>query len=213
MVKNDFLLEKGGSAMRQRSAIMIVLFAVFALAAMTVLVQGGMPPGEALEYKVMSINPENWVVTAQETATGNVVKFRLPPSAFKGQTFDAVGEVLKGQRFSVRGPRNARLDQLVMVKGPGGVKSRARGRQARMRLQPGAPLAWEIMHVDPRRWIVTAKNRRTQKVAKFQAHPEAFTGFLFRANLRGIKKGQGFAIVTPNNQPINNVGTLLEVEK
>jgi hypothetical protein len=68
------------------------------------------------------------------------------------------------------------------------------------------------MHVDPRRWIVTAKNRRTHKVAKFQAHPEAFTGFLFRANLRGIKKGQGFAIVTPNNQPINNVATLLEIK-
>ncbi|UCH93004.1 MAG: hypothetical protein JSV88_22310, partial [Candidatus Aminicenantes bacterium] len=68
------------------------------------------------------------------------------------------------------------------------------------------------MHVDPRRWIVTAKNRRTQKVAKFQAHPEAFTGFRFLANLRGIKKGEGFAIVTPNNQPMNNCCTLLEIK-
>jgi len=201
--------------MKQRFLIMIGLFAVLALAAMTVLVQGSMPPGEELEYKVLSINPENWVVTAQETASGNVVKFRLPPSVFKGQTFDAdLGSIQKGQRFSARGPRNARLNQLIMEKGlPGEGPPSERGRRAKMRLGPSTPLAWEILHVDARKWIVTAKNRQTHKVAKFQAHPEAFTGFLFRANLRGIKKGRGFAIVTPNNQPMNNVATLLEVEK
>jgi hypothetical protein len=201
--------------MRQRFAIMIGLFAVLALAAMTVLVQGAMPPGEKLEYKVLSINPENWVVTAQETATGNVVKFRLPPTVFKGKTFDAdLGALRKGQRFSVRGPRNARLDQLTIVKPlPGERRPLRRGLKAKLRSQTSTPLAWEILHVDARKWVVTAKNRLTHKVAKFQAHPEAFTGFLFRANLKGIKKGQGFAIVTPNNQPINNVATLLELNK
>jgi hypothetical protein len=196
---------------------MIGLFAVLALAAMTVLVQGAMPPGEELEYKVLSINPENWVVTAQETATGNVVKFRLPPSVFKGKTFDAdLGSIHKGQRFSARGPRNARLNQLIMEKAlPGEGPMRVRGKRAKLRsrLSASTPLTWEILHVDPRKWIVTAKNRRTHKVAKFQAHPEAFTGFLFKANLRGIKKGRGFSIVTPNNQPLNNIATLLEVEK
>lgn len=199
--------------MRQRFAIMIVLFAVLALAAMTVLVQSAMPPGEELEYKVMSIDPKGWVVTAQETATGNVVKFRLPPSAFKGQTFDAdLGAVQKGQNFSVQGPRNARLDQLILEKGLPDEGPGRRGPRARMRPRPSEPLSWEILHVDARKWVVTAKNRQTHKVAKFQAHPEAFTGFRFRANLRGIKKGQGFAIVTPNNQPMNNVGTLLELK-
>ena len=203
--------------MKQRFVIMIGLFAVLALAAMTVLVQGAMPPGEELEYKVLSINPENWVVTAQETATGNVVKFRLPPSVFKGKTFDAdLGSIQKGQRFSARGPRNARLNELIMEKGlPGEGPMRVRGKRAKLRsrLSASPPLTWEILHVDPRKWIVTAKNRRTHKVLKFQAHPEAFTGFLFKANLRGIKKGRGFSIVTPNNQPLNNVATLLEVEK
>lgn len=200
--------------MRQRFAIMIGLFAVLFLAVMTVLLQGGMPPGEDLEYKVLSIDPKGWVVTAQETATGNVVKFRLPPTVFKGQTFDAdLGAVQKGQRFSVRGPRNARLNQLILEKPlPGGPPSE-RGRRAKLRPRPSAPLSWEILHVDARKWIVTAKNRQTHKVAKFQAHPEAFTGFIFRANLRGIKKGRGFAIVTPNNQPMNNVCTLLKIEK
>lgn len=215
MVRKDFFIRKGGSAMKQRFLIIIGLSAVLALGVMTVLVQGAMPPGEELEYKVLSINPENWVVTAQETATGNVVKFRMPPSVFKGQTFDAnLGSIQKGQRFSVRGPRNARLNQLIMEKSlPGERPLRGRSRRAKMRLQPSAPLTWEILHVDARNWIVTAKNRQTHKVLKFQAHPEAFTGFLFRANLRGIKKGRGFAIVTPNNQPMNNIATLLEIEK
>jgi hypothetical protein len=191
---------------------MIVLFAVLALAAMTVMVQGSMPPGEDLEYKVMSIDPKGWIVTAQETATGNIVKFRLPPSAFKGQTFDAdLGAVQKGKRFSVRGPRNARLGRLIVEKPLPGEPPRGRGR-TKLEGVRGESLSWEILHVDARKWIVTAKNRQTHKVAKFQAHPEAFTGFLFRANLRGIKKGRGFAIVTPNNQPMNNVCTLLELK-
>lgn len=195
---------------------MIVIFAVIALTAITSLVHGKMMKGEKLEYKVISIDPGSWVVTAREVATGDVVKFRLPPSVFKGQTFEAdPGAMRKGQRFSVRGPRNARLNQLKLEKGlPGEPQSRRgqRGRLGAERPLLSQPLAWEILNVNPRKWIVTAKNRHTHKVAKFQAHPEAFTGFLFHANLRGIKKGQGFAIVTPNNQPINNCCTLLELK-
>jgi hypothetical protein len=180
MVKNDFFISKGGNAMRkrQRFAFMIVLFAVLALAAVTALAHGAMPP-----------------------------------SVFKGQTFDAnIEEIPKGQRFSVRGPRNARLNQLIVEEPLPGGPPPGRLRQPKMRHRPSESLAWEILHVDARNWIVTAKNRRTNKVAKFQAHPEAFTGFLFHANLRGIQKGRGFAIVTPNNQPMNNVCTLLELK-
>jgi hypothetical protein len=206
--------------MKQRFAIMFGLFAVLGLAVMTVLLPGSMPAAEDLEYKVLSIDPESWVVTAQETATENVVKFKLPFAAFKGKTFDAdLGAVQQGQRFSVRGPRNARLDKLIMEeplpgKPPLTVDRRTKLRQrVKIRRRPSKPLAWEILHVDARKWIVTAKNNQTQKVVKFQAHPEAFTGFLFRANLQGIKKGRGFAIVTPNNQPMKNVCTLLEIER
>lgn len=199
--------------MKQRFLIMIGLFAVLVLAAMTVLLQGGVPAGEELEYKVMSIDPQGWIVTAQETATGNVVKFRLPPSVFKGQTFDANIETLqKGQSFSVQGPKNVRLDQLILEDPLPGGPPPGQGRGAKLRSQSSSPLTWEILHVDARNWIVTAKNRRTNKVAKFQTHPDAFNGFLFHANLRGIQKGQGFAIVAPNNQPMNNVCTLLELK-
>jgi hypothetical protein len=78
---------------------------------------------------------------------------------------------------------------------------------------PVTPLGWEIISVDPAKWIVTARNRRNQKIAKFKAHPEAFRGFRFRADLRSIGKGQGFSIVTPNNVPMSNCATLLELKK
>ncbi|NIM16949.1 MAG: hypothetical protein GTO45_33695 [Candidatus Aminicenantes bacterium] len=204
--------------MKRFSVITVILGAAFAFVAMAVFVHGAQPPGEVLEYEVISVEPQSWVVTARETATGNVVKFRLPPAVFKGQTFDAnLGSVKRGQRFSVQGPRNARLSQLIVEEGlPGGPP---RGRRKfgkripKISGPPSKPLAWEIVHVDPRKWVVTAKNRRTHKVVKFQAHPEAFAGFRFRANLRGIRKGQGFSIVTPNNRPMNNCATLLEFKK
>lgn len=200
--------------MRRRSTITVGLVATLAFAAIAVWLQGSSPKGEVLEYKVVSIESKGWVVTAEETATGNVVKFRLPPAVFKGKTFDANLETLKaGQRFSVRGPRNAQLSQLIMerplAKGPqkgGGMRARLGGSLSR-------PLAWEILHVDARKWIVTARNRKTHKTIKFKVQPESFTGFSFRANLRGIRKGEGFSIVTPNNQPMNNNCTLLESSK
>jgi hypothetical protein len=204
--------------MKRFSAITVIGAAVFSCVVMAAFVYGANPKGEVLEYKVISIEPQSWVVTARETATGNVVKFRLPPGVFKGQAFDANLEPSKrGQRFSVQGPRNARLSQLIVEEGLPGGSPRGRGKIGKRVPKISGPLArpltWEIMHVDARKWIVTAKNRRTHSVAKFQAHPGAFTGFLFRANLRGIRKGQGFSIVTPNNRPLNNCATLLEFKK
>jgi hypothetical protein len=204
--------------MKRFSVITVILAAAFAFVAMAVFVHGAQPPGEVLEYEVISVESQSWVVTAKETATGNVVKFRLPPAVFKGKTFAVnLRSVKRGKRFSVQGPRNARLDQLIVEKGLPGGPPRRRGKFAKRTPKisgpPSRPLAWEILHVDARKWIVTAKNRRTHRVVKFQAHPEAFAGFRFRASLRGIRKGQGFSIVTPNNQPINNCATLLEFKK
>ncbi len=200
--------------MKRRSTITIGLVAALAFIAMAVWVQGSSPKGEVLEYKVVSIESKGWVVTAEETATGNVVKFRLPPAVFKGKTFDANLETLKaGQRFSVRGPRNARLSQLIMERPLAKGLQKKRMMRAKLRASLSKPLAWEILHVDARLWIVTARNRKSHRTIKFKVQPESFTGFLFRANLRNIRKGEGFSIVTPNNQPMNNNCTLLESSK
>lgn len=200
--------------MKRWVKIAVGVISIFIFFALTAVVDAAGPRGELLDYEVISIEPGSWVVTAKETASGNVVKFRLPPTVFKGKSFDAdLGSIQRGARFSVRGPRNARLNNLIM-QGPSGKQPRMRkGRSPRLMTSPAAQLGWTIMHVDPRKWIVTAQNRTTGKVAKFQAHPEAFAGFRFRANLRNIRKGQGFSIVTPNNQPISNVCSLLEPPK
>lgn len=202
--------------MKQWSFITVISVAVVVFFGMTAFAAGSTPEGELLEYEVKAVDAQGWVVTAQEVATGNVVKFRLPPAAFKGQTFDAnLASLRQGERFSVRGPRNARLNNLVMESSPAEGKGPQlkQGRGAGLRVLPGRPLTWEILHVDARKWIVTARNRQTHKIIKFQAHPEAFAGFRFRANLRNIGKGKGFSIVTPNNAPMMNVCTLLELPK
>jgi hypothetical protein len=205
--------------MRRRSAIKIGWLAVFAFVAMTVWVQAGMPEGETLEYEVISIDPGKWVVTARETATENVVKFRLPPAVFNGKTFDFDANqeaLMPGRRFSVRGQMNARLNQLIMEKSVAMGQPPLRGRRAaraRFRVQTGKALGWEILHVDAQKWVVTARNRQNRKIVKLQVHPEAFTGFRFQANLRSIQNGQGFSIVTPNNLPMRNCCTIMELEK
>jgi hypothetical protein len=83
-----------------------------------------------------------------------------------------------------------------------------------MIVPPGEPpMPWEILQVNPQEWIVTARNHRTRQTIKFRVHPETFNGFRFRANLRGIRQGQGFSIVTPNNLPMNDSCTLLKILK
>ena len=200
--------------MKQWAWIKIGLAVVMVFAAMTGLLQGAKTSGEMLEYEVISVNTNSWVVTAKETATGNVVKFRLPPTVFTGQTFDADLENLQsGRRFSVRGPRNSRLNNLVMET-PLGKRPRERREMHSPRLNLYTEkLTWEIVSVDPNNWIVTARNRNNNKMVKVKAHPEAFTGFRFRANLEDIGNGQGFSIVTPNDRPMPNCCTLLERPK
>jgi len=200
--------------MKRWVKVAVGVVSVFAFFALTVLAHGAGPKGELLEYEVLSINPQNWVVTAKETASGNVVKFRLPPTVFKGKTFDAdLGKIQRGGRFSVRGPRNARLDNLLMEGQQAKQPRKRKDTGPRVMTPPAAQLGWVIVNVDPGQWIVTVRNRSTGKTAKIKGHAEAFTGFRFRADLRNIRKGQGFSIVTPNNQPMPNVCTLMEPPK
>jgi hypothetical protein len=173
--------------------------------------------GGLLQYEVISVNPQNWVVTAKELGSGEIVKFRLPPKIFMGRTFDvfragvpdaALDRTKIGNRFSINGAKNTRLDNLIMktplTKGP---LPAASGREA---LPHGPRLTWEIINVNPNTRVITARKRRTSKIVKLKIHPEAFKGLVFKANLRGIQRGKGFSIVTPNNLPIKDCCTLLE---
>lgn len=193
----------------------IIFTAVLIMCVLSVGMNGAIAPqGKLLDYQIVGLESKAWVVTANEVGTGNVVKFRLPPSAFMGKTFDAnLGKINPGQKFSVRGPRNARLNQLVMTKGLPGAEGKGRGvkrlRRRVMPVQQSTPLAWEVLTVDPNRWVVTARNRSSKKTVKIKVDPNCFIGFRFKASLRGIKNGKGFSIVTPNNAPLPNCCTLL----
>jgi len=165
-----------------------------------------------LEYSVISIDPAKWLVTAREVTSGNVLTFRLPPAVFHGQTFDAdIGKAKRGRRFSVTPPRNAPLHKLIMEDSPPG---QSPGYNPGIGLNGetaiSEQLSWEILHVDPTKWVVTAKHRQSRQVAKFSVNPQMFTGFRFLADLRGIRKGQGFSLRAPNDASFNDCCTLLE---
>lgn len=209
--------------MKKRSTIMAGMTAVIIFAAMALGLQGLTPKDELLEYEVISIETKGWVVTARETASGNEVKFKMPPAVFKGKTFNFnLANVKPGQRFSVKAPRNAQLTQLIVkqpLKSMAGSPGSHGGKHGMMEepqlpTPPGEPpMPWEILNVDGGKWIVTAMNRRTQQKVQFRVHPETFKGFRFRARLRGINEGKGFSMVAPNDMPLTESCTLLKVLK
>jgi hypothetical protein len=200
--------------MRHGSIITAVLTIFFVLAAVQVPVHATQPEQALLNYEIISIDAKSWIITAKDTASGEIVKFRMPPAAFKGKTFAAdLSKTKAGQGFSVRGPRNARLSNLVMQLTPARGQSPLKSRRIRpMRRAQGARLAWQIIHVNPD-WVVTAKNQRNRKVIKFKVNPQAFIGFRFRANAKGIRKGEGFSLIAPNERAFTSACTLLELKK
>lgn len=170
---------------------------------------------DLLMYEVLSIEPGTWVVTAKETRSGEVVSFRLPPESFKGKTFDAdLGDIKKGRRFSVRGPRNARLSNLVMHRtaSRGDSPLKRRPRKPIMHMAGGTKLPWVIKEV-AKDWMVTAFKMKSGETIKFKVDPNSFKGFRFRANIKGISKGQGFSLYAPNQGAITSACTLMEHRK
>lgn len=199
--------------MKHALAITVGLVVLFAAVAINLEARG--PRGEALEYVVKSIDPGTWIVTAAEAKSGKLVKFRLSPTLFKNQTFDAdLKNTKKGQKFVAKGPRNARLNNMEMLNP---LPETEKPRKGSMRGgkgmliggSTGNGLQWQVIHVDPKQWIVKAKHRRKGKMIKFRVDPNCFNGFRFRANLKGVKKGKGFSIIAPNAQPFLNCCTLL----
>jgi hypothetical protein len=167
-----------------------------------------------LDYEVISVDPAGWIVTAKEMESGQIVKFRLPPAVFHGKTFDAdLSSLQVGQLFSVQGQKNVHMHHLQVEQPLPGEALTKRALKAHNIGAEGGVLTWEILNVNPRQWTAPAKNRSTQKIIKIKVIPEAFVGFLFRANLRGIKKGESFTLVTPNDVPMANCCRLLELPK
>jgi hypothetical protein len=179
------------------------------------LICGSTGNDQMSEYRIVSIDSNQWIMEAKEVKTGQLVKLRLNPKVFVGQTFNFLMRDLKpGQLMSVQGPANAQLS-LTFVERRADKRSRLRqDEKIRRPVMLSPPLTWEIMEVDPKQWIVLARNRTTQRQVKLKVHPEAFNGFLILIDNGSIGQGEGLKVVSPNRQPMKNCCTLLEnIEK
>lgn len=201
--------------MKTKSILRVILSAWFVLSVFAVLATDEKGKNEIIEYEVLSIDQQNWIVSAKEVGTENEIKFRMPPEIFKGQTFDAdFANGKLGQRFSIRGSKNAKLNNLIMERPI--IKGKTRFMRSIANNEtvpaPDGGLGWQIENVDSKNWIVTSRNRFTNQVVQLQVHPDSFIGFRFKADLRSIQRGQGFSIFTPNELPMNNCCTLLKLK-
>ena len=183
---------------------------VFLICLGLIILNGGWSFGEILDYEVTAVNAQTWVITAKEITSGDILSFKLPPSAFHGQTFDAKLEgLVPGQKFEVRGPKNAPLNDLIVERPTRRAGEKSRGRSVKRMARTVRRLAWEIESVDSAEWIITAKNKNN-KTIRFKVDPQSFIGFRFRADLSGIEKGAGFTLIAPNDSPITKNCTLLK---
>lgn len=207
--------------------VLVCLLAVFVGSA----AEGQARPQEQVVYRISSVDPNSWVVTAEEQQTGSRVRFKLNPRAFVNKRFraDLRGRG-QGQRFSVVAPRNEPLPGCCEFGGgpPGDTPSRrpstsrpsAEGRRPGAPSGgPGAPSAgpgassggseFEIVEVDQRTWIVTATEMGSGQTVQFRVDPQTFVGYEFRANLRELHQGQGFGLIGLNASPLSDCCTLL----
>lgn len=225
------------TAMRRSTIVFSCLVAVLLVTAL--LVASGGPaaadqarPQEEILYRIVAVDANSWVVTAEDQQTGNQVRFKLNPRAFVKKRFKAdVQGRAEGHRFSVTAPRNEPLANCCEFGGgppsdrpsrrPSTTRPSAEGlRGGPPSARPGAPSSgpggapgggadFEIAEVDPRSWTVTATLVGSGQTVRFQVDPTAFVGYEFKANLRDLRRGQGFGLIGLNTSPISGCCTLL----
>lgn len=64
----------------------------------------------------------------------------------------------------------------------------------------GGPGQYEVLSVDAQRWVATA--RGPGGTVEIEIDPDAFVGYRFKAPVRGLKRGEGFALLALNQKPI-----------
>lgn len=185
--------------------------------------QVGRSPRDEVTYRVVAVHPQSWVVTAEDTETGKSVHFKLNPRAFQGKRFHAdLGDRRAGGRFSAVAPRNEPLSNCCEMAGTeGGSPGRSPRSAPPTRPMPPSHTPppppgqstgsgdLEILSVDPGSWVVTARDSGSGETVRFEVDPQAFVGFEFRADLRSLRRGQGFSLMALNNAPLDRCCTLL----
>lgn len=185
--------------------------------------------GDSIAFEVQSIDPQSWLVSARDLASGESFKFRLPPEAFRGQRFTAdLGGARAGAKISVQGPPGARLDEAV-IQTPlrsGGPFQRSADEPGFERMRPPGPPGrtggpgssgrtsllgrgrsesqeYEVISVDPRTWVVEARAGDGSTVS-LEIDPRTFVGYRFEAAVENLRNGQGFELMAANEQPLRD---------
>jgi len=170
------------------------------------------------EFVITAFDKVAWTVTARESATNREFKFYLPADVFKGQTFSMEGPVPRpGMPFVVRGPKNVRMDNMV-------VRQHIPGKRMEDKQQSGKPgmntppaagfpsqrLDWEIVELDAKEFIVKARNEPTKRTIRFRVNTDCFIGMRFLANPGNLLIGASFQLVVPNRDAFKGCCTMLE---
>jgi|GEM_PF-1690793 len=215
-------------------ALLACLLAVFLGSAAA----GQARPQDSIVYRVVSVDANSWVITAEEQQTGSRVRFKLNPQAFVNKRFraDLRGRG-QGHQFSVVAPRNEPLPGCCESgAGPGGDSPSRRPTTRRPSAEgrrsaptgpgagggpggpPGEPSGpgassggsdYEIVEVDQRTWTVTATEVGSGQTIRFQVDPTTFVGYEFSANLRDLHQSQGFGLIGINASPLSECCTLV----
>lgn len=165
-----------------------------------------------LDYSVISIDKDTWIATAKESVTGKEFQFKLTPSVFEDMEFNFNPTDTKPEeKITLSCSRDICLENLIMETPiPGGTINLQPDHQIKNSLKPSEePLDWITTNMSED-WIVTVCNQMNGKILSFQAHPEAFTGFRFKASVRVTRKGETFSIIVPKDNLIKNAFTFIK---
>lgn len=228
-----------------RITLILSLCASAALAGAQYQESAPQPPGaerlqgiDWVDFQVLSIDPEQWLVTASEVGGAGQFQFRMPPQLFRGQRFTAdLGDRSAEGRIDVRAEPDARIDEVILetpLGAGGGNGSGAFTGPGDRPGTPGGPLAnrpgspagpqgsrpglmgnrpglarggglqeYQVVSFEPDGWILTARGSDGSTV-RLEVDPQAFVGYRFRAPVRELRRGQGFAILGLNELPIED---------
>jgi hypothetical protein len=186
------------------------------------------------EFEVVSVEAGQWTVVAREVETGEEFQFRMPPQTFRGQMFSAdLSGIGAGQPVDAQGQPEVNLDQAATLqtelgqgggglggsRGAGGMRRQAPPRTDFSSRNPypraggeggpgGGPMQYRIESVDPDRWTVSARGGDGSTI-ELKVEPGAFVGYRFKAPVRSLRAGDGFAILALNQKPIEGCCTLV----
>lgn len=193
---------------------------------------GSLATAEWVEFEVVSVERDSWTVLAKDLEGGDTIRFRMPPQSFQGQRFTAdLTGADRGRPIDVRGQADASLDKMVLEAPLGGTTAPGAGSSPRtpprrMPTNPAGmtppgesggglgsrygsgPTQYTVSSVDPKTWVVTARGPGGESI-QLEVDPAAFAGYRFKAPVRGLRRGQGFALLALNQKPIAACCTLV----